>query len=61
MGRVGIRTSQRESMKVRNGYKAYIEEHPWVSNRNQMKVGLDGFTPLYVKHIKMCVKVAISN
>ena len=61
MGRVDIRSSQRESMIVRHRHEAYIEEQPGVSNRNHMIVGLDGITPLQVKHIELCVRVAVSN
>lgn len=61
MGRVDIRSSQRESMIVRHRHEAYIEEQPGVSNRNHMIVGLDGIAPLQVKHIKLCVRVAVSN
>lgn len=34
MGRVDIRSSQRESIIVRHRHEAYIEEQPGVSNRN---------------------------
>lgn len=34
MGRVNIRTNQRESMKLKIGHKAYIEKQPGVSNWN---------------------------
>ena len=46
MGIVGIRTNQSESIIVGNGHKAYIEKQPGVSNRNLLRVGLDGITPL---------------
>lgn len=53
MGRVNIRTNQRESIIVGNGHKAYIEKQPGVSNWNLWRLGLDGITPLQVDYMEM--------
>lgn len=44
--RVGTEVSFSELVMVEDQYKGCTEEHLRVSNRNHLRVGLDGATPL---------------
>lgn len=44
--RVGTEMSSSELVTVKDQYKGCIEEHLGVSNRNPLRVGLDGAIPL---------------
>ena len=58
--RVGIEGSYRELAMVECRYEIYIEEHLRVSNRNLMKVDLDGFAPLLASSIKLVLLLSWS-
>ncbi len=51
--RVGIEGNYRELTMVECWYEIYIEEHLRVSNRNHMRVDLDGFAPLLAGSISI--------
>jgi len=46
--RVDMFGNQSELAMVKGQYGSHVEEHLGVSNRNRMKVGLDGTEPLII-------------
>ncbi len=55
--RVNIEGSYRELTMVECQYEIYIEEHLRVSNRNLMRVDLDGIVPLPTSSIKIVLLI----